>query len=188
MVYCQEKSYGDMQYKALLTLLAILVAGMARSQPLALAYPAISGYGGIVPLEGVNKPTSSSKVVVDIVSGKTTRTGVNSSLNTVARLINLYAYAGVAPGQMKVAVVIHGAATDLTLSKDAYMEKFNQKHPADDLMEKLAQIGVKLWVCGQSYAKKGFGTKQRNPNVSMALSAMTTLVQYQTEGYVLLKI
>jgi intracellular sulfur oxidation DsrE/DsrF family protein len=45
---------------------------------------------------------------------------------------------------------------------------------------------VKIYLCGQTAAYRGFSVEELNPVVSMALSAMTAHVRLQAEGFTLI--
>jgi len=50
----------------------------------------------------------------------------------------------------------------------------------------LHDAGVKIYLCGQTAAGRGFTTEDLNPAVSVALSAMTAHVRLQADGYTLI--
>jgi len=50
----------------------------------------------------------------------------------------------------------------------------------------LNEAGVKIFLCGQTAAYRGFATEELHPAVTMALSAMTAHVRLQSEGFTLI--
>jgi intracellular sulfur oxidation DsrE/DsrF family protein len=50
----------------------------------------------------------------------------------------------------------------------------------------LGKAGVKIYLCGQTAAFKGYGAEEFHPAVTIALSAMTVHVRLQSEGYTLI--
>ncbi len=149
-------------------------------------YPEIADYGGAVGFEKSIAPVNGGKILVDLTTGDTDKQGINKGLDKVARLINLYALADVAPESLDIAVIIHGPATKVVLSNMAYQEKFQSTNPDRELIGLLRTKGVKVMVCGQALVRRGFGTEGLSTDVDLALSAMTTLVEYQQKGYAVL--
>lgn len=103
--------------------------------------------------------------------------GVNGTLDTAARFINMHVAAGVKPKDLKVAVVVHGKASfDLVRGDD------NATAP---LISALKDEGVRIILCGQSAAYHGIAKEDLLPGVEMALSAMTAHAVLQNQGYTL---
>jgi intracellular sulfur oxidation DsrE/DsrF family protein len=84
---------------------------------------------------------------------------------------------------MNIAVVLHGSATKDVLNNDAYYRFFKNQNPNIELINKLIDADVKIYVCGQTYTGNAYNKEDKLPKVRMAISAMTALVMYQTEGY-----
>ena len=164
----------------------LMISFGAYAQQVELQYPVISGYGGVVTEPSEMMPTEGAKILIDLTTGHTTRTGVNSGLNGVARLINLYALAGINPDALDIGIVIHSKATPTVLDNAAYKEKYGKENPDLPLINALKAQGVKVMVCGQSFTKSGYARQSLNPSVVYALSAITTLVTFQQQGYQIL--
>ena len=159
-------------------------AGPATSEP-ELIYPSIKNYGGIVQLsDAAQQPRTGAKVVFDITAegqpGK-----VNPGLDRVARFINLNAGGGVQPGQIQIAAVVHGAATATVLHDAAYVRSIKQAgdNPNLELLRRLKQAGVELYVCGQALAHYGFDRREVMDSVDVAVAAMTVSVNKQMDGF-----
>ena len=123
------------------------------------------------------------KVIFDIYTDSPNIDMDNPMLKTVARYLQIHTQYGIPRENLKIAVIIHGVASKNVLSDEAYKKEFKVKNPNTNLIKALKDNGIEISVCGQSYAGKGFESKDKSPNVKMALSAMTALVWYQTAGY-----
>lgn len=122
------------------------------------------------------------RVAFDVsVGGDTER--MSTSLNTVARYLNMHARAGVPRDRLDAAVVVHGTAVMDVLSPDAYRARTGGANPNQALLQELLDAGTRVIVCGQSAASRGFAASELADGVELALSAMTAFVALQREGY-----
>lgn len=149
-------------------------------------YPSVQGYGAVVNYDGVSLPSEGAKIVIDMTQAIPTGQGHSQSMDRVARLINLYGLGGVSPGQLEIVVVVHSAAYETILSNDAYRKRFRKDNPNLDALNTLTEAGVKFMVCGQSMHARKVALEEINPNVKLAISAITTLVEHQQQGFSLL--
>lgn len=149
-------------------------------------YPSVEGYGKVVNYEGVSLPSKGAKIVIDMTSAHPTGQGHSRSMDRVARLINLYGLGGVGPEQLEIVVVVHSAAYETILKEEAYQKRFGKNNPNLNAINVLSEKGVKFFVCGQSIHARGVQPEEINPNVQLAISAITTLVAYQQMGFALL--
>jgi intracellular sulfur oxidation DsrE/DsrF family protein len=169
--------------------LASMGAVATHSDFPALHFPEVARYGGVVPTPGAAEPPRrGAKIVFDITAeGKTDE--VNKGLESVARYLNLNADAGLAPADVKLAVVLHGAATRAALSEAAYARHGGgAQNPNLELLRALKARGVELFVCGQSLARHEFAPADVAAEVSLAVSAMTVNANRQQDGYSYLSI
>ena len=72
------------------------------------------------------------------------------------------------------------------LSSAAYKTRFGVENPNEPLLAALRSKGVRIILCGQTAAHKGFGRQELAPGVEVAISAMTALVVLQSDGYQLI--
>lgn len=108
----------------------------------------------------------------------------NRTLMSVARFLNMHADAGVAPENMRLAVVVHGTAVQDVTNAAHYGGMFGGAENANAaLVAALLGHGVRIVVCGQSAAFAGVERDDLLPGVEMALSAMTAHALLQQEGY-----
>lgn len=168
-------------------LVAGLLAGPANAEP--VTGPVIPGHGPVyyVPEEPLPWPAGQTlKAAFDIAGAPDAPAEPNTRFETVARYLNMHARAGVAPDQLPVAIVLHGRATRSALDPDVFEERYGESHPDAGLLELLQAAGVRIVVCGQSATAFGFGPSEFAPGIDMSLSAMTSLVALQSDGYALI--
>jgi len=152
--------------------------------------PIIADYGPVFSVENPDFVTDTSKVykvIFDIHNTPDDPTKVNSMLNTLARFLNMHAQAGVPLKNMKVAGVFHNKATHDILNDEGYQAKYGGQNPNLPLLKALENVGAELYICGQSIGARGVDRGQIDNTVDVALSAMTVILAYQSEGYQLIK-
>jgi len=152
--------------------------------PEKLTYPIIPNLGGVVPLpKAAEQPRKGVKVVFDITADAKPA-DVNKGLERAARLLNLYGSAGLNAGDVKIALVLHGEATKSVLTDDAYKAKFGAvKNPNLSVIRDLQKAGVQVFVCGQALAYKGFKESEVEKDITVAVAALTVVVNRQADGY-----
>ncbi len=123
------------------------------------------------------------KAVFDVGRSFKDSTKINSLFNTAARYLNMHVNAGVPFDKLKVAIVIHGSAAYDILNHKKYNSKFGVNNPNADLITALSNQGVKVILCGQTAAYRQITKEDTLPEIQLALSAMTALVQLQNENY-----
>ena len=151
--------------------------------------PVIKDYGPVyyVPEEPLDLPPDFQlKAVFDISATPDEKAVLNHRLETVARYLNMHARAGVEQQQLSTVVVLHGRATRSVLNQEAFDERYGEPNPDAELVRQLAQVGVRFVVCGQSAAALGFRPDEFAPDVEIALSALTALVIFQSDGFALI--
>ena len=119
------------------------------------------------------------KVVFDVVK-PASQGGLNRSIESAARFINMHVAAGVPEENIQLAMVIHGKAV-LDVSQPNSHQAGDKTH--QDLVKALQSKGVEFYVCGQSAAY--YGVTDLLPGVKMSLSAMTAHALLQQQGYTL---
>jgi intracellular sulfur oxidation DsrE/DsrF family protein len=110
---------------------------------------------------------------------------VNHGLQQVARAVNLYTDAGVALKRLDFVVIISGKATLSVLDDARYQTQFGVDNPNLPVIEQLRQAGVDVAVCSQAVAILGYADEDVDENVKLALSALTTVIDLQQQGYAL---
>ena len=160
----------------------VLAQPAGESKPV---FPVIPNVGGVVPLpRAAEQPRKGAKVVFDITADAKPA-DVNKGLERAARLLNLYGSAGLKASDVKVELVLHGEATKCALTDAAYKAKFGaDANPNLPVLRDLQKAGVEVFVCGQALNYKGFKDSEVAKEVSVALAALTVVVNRQTDGYV----
>ena len=168
--------------------LAILACGsLAAADEPEWSNPVIKDYGKIVALpKAAMQPDKNAdyKVAFNLTGGGDPDK-LNSSLDRVARTVNVFASAGVPASHLHFVVVIHGSATPIVLDNAHYQEKFKVDNPNIALIDALEKSGVKVVVCGQALAHNKIAHEWVNPQVELTLSAITDIIILEKEGYVL---
>lgn len=127
-----------------------------------------------------------SEGVTAPAAGATARpAGPNTQLNTVARFFNLHVRNGVDRKNVHLAAVVHGTAGKDLLDNATYRELYGTDNPSAALIAELVDAGVQIVLCGQTAAGRNIPTDKLLPGVKLALSAMTALHVFQSEGYTL---
>ncbi len=154
------------------------------SETFQYSFPAIAGYGKVVRLsDAVHQPRDGSKIVVDVTQGGKPDV-LNPAIEKVARYFNIYRGAGKDPAQVHMAIVLHDDATLTVLTEDVYTKRFEtQGNPNLDCLRELHQAGVEIIVCGQSLVSKKQIPGDVLPFADVAVSALTSLVNLQSDGY-----
>lgn len=169
----------------------VLVAAIApaAAEESAFDFPQVAGYGGVVAIQGAAElPRRGAKIVFDITSDSKPEE-VNKGLEAVARYLNLNAQAGHKPGDVKLALVLHGGATKAALGDTAYAKHTSApQNPNLKLIRELKSHGVEVFVCGQSLARNRFAAGGVTSDLTIAVSALTVNVNKQLDGYAYLSI
>ena len=149
-------------------------------------HPIIEKYGGIYAIEEAVNPDSDMEynIVIDLKLLDRDKESVNRGLNNVARMMNLHGLGGVNAENLNVAVVIHGGATDLVLTNEAYQKRYEVDNPNLELIDILKEAGVKIYVCGQSLLSREYAQSEVNPHITIGLSMLTVFTTYMHNGYV----
>lgn len=177
--------------KSLAGLTTVLIISIAISTPAASQeqlpiadYPAVRDVPGAVlfPDTGVEH-----KVVFDNLAVAENIDDVNPMLLAVARYVNTLAKYGVPPEKRNIAVVMHRGSTPITLTNEAFRVR-NDGHdnPNIKLIEDLHAAGVKLHLCGQAAVANNISADELLDEVQLDLWALTTIIDYVQNGYVLI--
>lgn len=144
----------------------------------------ISTAGKYVPLpETAHQPKPGSKIVFD-VTGADDTAAVVKGLDRVAMFLNLAAESGpVTADTFGITVVLHGDAAAASLGDQAYANATKTAHnPNLPLIRELKKHGVRFYVCGQALARKELPLEGVADDVTVAVSALTVIVNEQNRG------
>ena len=149
--------------------------------------PVFEDYGPAADIAATMPIPEGATFRVAMDAAKQADEGVNLTLFSAARLINMHAKAGLPVDATQVAVVVHGKATLDLLNAEAYAARFDgAENPNTALIAALTDHGVRIILCGQSAAAQGVDeTNDLLPGVEVALSAMTAHALLQADGYTL---
>jgi len=166
-------------------LLALALAGTAQAQSPATG-PIIEQWGPAFDVPGTPYNLDAAeehRVVFDIGDAPEDPAALNRGIESAARFLNMHARAGIDPGRLHLAVVLHGAAAAAALNDAAYRARSGVDNPDRGLVEALAGAGVRFFLCGQTAGHRGYDPADLLPQVALAVSAMTAHVRLQEEGY-----
>jgi len=166
--------------------LALTATPLALAAGSASTGPAVEKFGPVydVPRPDFATPTDVAyRAVFDVATSPEAVDQLNPRIESLARFLNMHVRAGVSAEQIKLALVVHGAAGKDMLSGAAYKARFGVDNPNAPLLAALKAKDVRVVLCGQTAAHNGFGREELAPGVELALSAMTALVALQSDGY-----
>ena len=132
-------------------------------------------------------PTLKYKILVDVNTPSEKPEIVNENLEAAAKIVNLHILGGVPEKNLQVVLVVHGAAAFNLMNNEAYRQKYALDNPNLPLLTSLHQAGVKIFVCGQTIIKRSIDQQKLAPEVTVALSAITTITNYSLNGFTVLK-
>jgi len=126
------------------------------------------------------------KVVFSLSHFGAKHTEVSSSLEHVARAVNLYVNAGVPLSHLKFVAIAAGPATPIVLNDAQYRKKYGVANPNLAVIAQLRKAGVDVAVCAQAVAEHDFQYDWIDSHVTVALSGLTTVIDLQQQGYALM--
>ncbi|MEO7068033.1 MAG: DsrE family protein [Rhodanobacter sp.] len=173
---------------AVLALSLLPVAAFASS-PAATATATIVSAGAMHPLPQAAyqpDPAVTYKVVFNLTRGAKEPGQINPALERVARTVNLYTNAGVPLSHLKFVAVASGAATAAMLDNAHYQKEFGVANPNLVVIAELRKAGIDVAVCGQAVAEHHYKNSWIDKQVTLALSALTTVTVLEQKGYALL--
>lgn len=145
--------------------------------------------GGVAVLTGAPEgPRAGARVVFDVTASAKSNE-INPGLERAARVLNLYGAAGLKATDVKITIVLHGDAAAAALTEDAYAKlNAGEKNPNVALIGELRDRGAEVLICGQTLARKKIPHRDIAEGVSIATSAMTTLINRQLDGYAVIRV
>lgn len=178
---------------ALILSALLAVGGGAHADQSFWQTPTIQGAGKIHPLPDAAyqpDPDADYKVVFNVTHAADATDEVSPALKHVARTLNLYVHAGVPEDHLHFVAVLHGAATRIALDDAHYRQAYDTTNPDLPLIHKLRQHGVDVVVCGQAVAEHvdqdDWQFDGIADDVTLSLSALTTITELQQKGYALM--
>jgi intracellular sulfur oxidation DsrE/DsrF family protein len=126
------------------------------------------------------------KVVFALTKASDKPDQINPGIERVARTVNLYASAGVPLDHLKFVAVAYGPATAVVLDDAHYKAQFGTNNPNLAVIGQLRKAGVDVAVCGQAMAEHHYPADWASKDVTLSLSALTTITELQQQGYALM--
>ena len=123
------------------------------------------------------------KVIFDVFKDQSKEDEINPELKTIVAYLETSSKQGVTKENMKIAVIFHGEATKNVLTNSAYNKLFEIDNPNIELIKKLKNAGVELYVDRKSYFGNVYELKDKSPEIKMSYSALVTLTEFKSEGY-----
>ena len=170
-------------------LFLLIVSFSAVSQAQDMIFPAIQGYGGVIPVPfEVEKPDPDKKYkfVIELGNGLEDYSRVADMLDYAARMYNLHRYAGVPKENIELAIVIYSGSTPIVLTNSTYHKWLGQENPNIALLEEFLRNGIQVIVCGQSMMKQNLVPENIYPGIRMAVSRFTATSDLIGKGYQLI--
>ena len=158
-----------------------------------MIFPLIKGskMTGVVPVDFATNtpdPKSEVKLIFDFTQATANNaqsSHINEGLEEVVRILNLHIASGIQKEKLKAVVVFHSGSINSLLNNEYYQAYYKSNNPNQEILQKMANVGVQLIVCGQSVQFRELQTKQFMTGMQFALSAKTTLSKYQKDDYIL---
>ncbi|WP_405609922.1 DsrE family protein [Polaribacter sp. Asnod1-A03] len=138
-------------------------------------------------LDFIPDPSQELKAIFDVDRKQTNPSKINSIISSLHRYYNMHVRYGTPKNKIRLALVLHGSSTKDALSSSVYKEKFKVDNPNKQLIKSLSDVGVEVFLCGQSMSYSGYNKADLLPEVKVALSAMSVLTVYQMKNYSLIK-
>lgn len=180
------KSPKSFLMKNLIIFFALAFSSTTLAQAQEMVYPAIQGYGGVIPVPfDTEKPDPSKKYkfVIEIGGKLKNMSEVADMLDYAARMYNLHCYAGVPKRNIELAIVIYSGSAPIVMTNPTYSKRFEQMNPNSILLDELMKNGIKIIVCGQSMMKQDLLPENIYPGVRMAVSRFTATTDLIEKGY-----
>ena len=172
------------------TLVLVLASGSfgparaASDAPLLVpGYPAARDIAGAKELPD---PKMDYKVVFADGQEAKNKSDVNPMLPTIATYLNTLGKYGVPAEHRHLVIMFHqrNPDMDIVMTNEAYKARYGVDNPNIAIIHALKQAGVDIRACGQGVLGRKIDLKDVNPDVTVDLWAMTTLVNLQLKGYV----
>ncbi|RPF71854.1 DsrE family protein [Aurantiacibacter spongiae] len=162
---------------------ALLLTFPAGAQDFANG-PVFADFGPHAAVEGVDLPADTELAVDFDVSQPADAGSRNRGIESAARFINMHVANGVDPDNIRVAIVVHGAALRDLLTDEAYAaHDFGEANASAPMVRAMLDEEVRVIVCGQSAAGSGLSREEFLDGVEISLSAMTAHALLQQRGY-----
>lgn len=163
-------------------------SAVAASSVYSIPQPAITAAGRAVLVPGSAhqpKPGRRQRAVFHLTKAAASPDKLTPGLDAVARAVNLFVASGLKREQLDLVMVLSADATDTVLIDPAYRARHGHDNPNLEAIRQLAGSGVGVFVCGQALHARGLDEDSVAGPVSVSLSALTSIIELQQNGYAL---
>jgi intracellular sulfur oxidation DsrE/DsrF family protein len=164
----------------------LLACGVAAAQNVPQVITAAGAYHPLPKAAYQPDRNATYKVVFALTKAADKPDQINPGIERVARTVNLYASAGVPLDHLKFVAVAYGPATGLVLDDEHYKAQFGTANPNLAVISQLRKAGVDVAVCGQAMAEHHYPDEWASKDVTLSLSALTTITVLEQQGYALM--
>ena len=189
LIYLMKKLFRSCQLFFIAIIIVFVTPSFGQDNK-ATKGPVFDDFGPVYSIENTDFPldtTQQFKAIFDVAKKQTDPSIQNSIISSLHRYYNMHVRSGVPPENIHLAFVLHGGSTKDALSSATYKEKYKVENPNKELIESLAEMGVGIYICGQSMSSRGYKKEDLLPQVKVGLSAMTVLTVYQMNNFALIK-
>jgi len=130
-------------------------------------------------------PNMRQRAVFSLTVAPATPATTDPGLERVARAVNLLTASGVPQKQLDFVVLLSGGATDSALADPAYRARHGVANPNLGLIAQLSAVGVQMFVCGQALHARQLDSNSLAPGIAISLSALTSIITLQQQGFAL---
>jgi intracellular sulfur oxidation DsrE/DsrF family protein len=168
-------------------LLAVLVLATAAQPALAQTGEAlIRKVGANTPIPNPTHPGDKTlvyKVAWDVTQGAAKPEERVAGYATPANFLVMADDNGMPRGNVHLAIIVHGTATQSLLANDAYKAANGVDNPNIALLEALNEAGVQVIVCGQALVNRKVPRDKLLPFVKVSTSATLARATLHAQGY-----
>ncbi|MFD0933153.1 DsrE family protein [Psychroflexus salinarum] len=164
---------------------ALLISVLSFSQ----TSKSLESFGPVYAIENADFKTNLNqefKAVFDVASISESKESPNQKFVTLARYLRLHQDPNLENNSVKAALVVHGSAIFDLLTHEEYAKYHKQetlKNPNYNLLSVLSEHNIDIILCGQTSKHRSIDKSKLHPDVKIALSAMSALIQLQNKDY-----
>ena len=174
---------------AVITVLVLASGSFGPAKAASDAPLLVPGYPAARDIQGARElpdPRTDYKVVFADGQEAKNKTDVNPMLPTIATYVNTLGKYNVPAEHRHIIIMFHqrNPDMDIVMTNEAYKARYGVDNPNIAIIHALKQAGVDIRACGQGVIGRKIDLKDVNPDVTVDLWAMTTLINLQLKGYV----
>ena len=131
------------------------------------------------------KKRKNIRIVYDVSHNDLTA-GIGKALYYARGLIEAYKDMGVTPKDLKISVVVRGAAAYWLLKPDAYQMHVSDIfafNPNEKVVADLIKLGVSVEICNVTMKSRGWQPEDILPDVKLVHDGYTRIIDLQQQGY-----